>query len=46
MQRQKNLMWEGIGNEEIDKPSKDPDAAIAAAVASILAKFPPGTQTK
>jgi hypothetical protein len=41
-----NLIWEGIGNEEIDKPSKDPDAAIAAAVASILAKYPPGTAKK
>jgi hypothetical protein len=44
--KSKNLIWEGIGNEEIDKPLKDPDTAIPAAVASILAKYPPGAQAK
>lgn len=37
------LVWEGIGNAEIDKPLKDPDTEIAAAVTKILSKFPPGT---
>ena len=38
----KNLLWEGIGNKEIDKPAKDPDTAIPAAVSEIMAGFPPG----
>lgn len=42
----KNLLWEGIGNKEIDKPAKDPDAAISEAVGKILANFPPGASTK
>lgn len=42
----KNLLWEGIGNKEIDKPAKDPDAAIAEAVNKILANFPPGAVAK
>lgn len=37
-----NLIWEGIGNEEIDKPLKDPDTQIPAAIASIMKGFPPG----
>lgn len=36
------LIWEGVANKEIDKPSKDPDKDIATAVTSILAHFPPG----
>jgi hypothetical protein len=36
------LVWEGVGNKEIDSPSKDPDKDISSAVASIMAKFPPG----
>jgi hypothetical protein len=35
------MVWQGIGNKEIDKVSKDPDAAIKAAVNKILAGFPP-----
>jgi hypothetical protein len=35
------MVWQGIGNKEIDKVSKDPDAAIKAAVTKILASFPP-----
>jgi hypothetical protein len=42
----KQLIWEGIGNKEIDKPSSDPDKAISAAVKSIMAGFPPGAATK
>jgi hypothetical protein len=38
----KSLVWEGIGNKEIDEPLKDPDTEIGAAVAKILATFPPG----
>jgi hypothetical protein len=36
------IVWEGVGNKEIDKPSKDPESAIKQAVASIMASFPPG----
>lgn len=36
------MVWQGIGNKEIDKSPKDPDAAINEAVKAILAKFPPG----
>ena len=42
----KQLIWEGIGNKEIDKPSSDPDKAISAAVKSIMAGFPPGATAK
>lgn len=38
----KNLVWEGVGNKEIDGPVQDPDAAIQAAVTKIMASFPPG----
>jgi hypothetical protein len=38
----KNLVWEGVGNKEIDGPVQDPDAAIQAAVSKIMASFPPG----
>ncbi len=38
----KNLLWEGIGNQEIDSPSSDPDKTIPAAVQKIMASFPPG----
>jgi hypothetical protein len=37
------LLWEGIGNQDIDKPSSDPDKTIPAIVAKIMASFPPGT---
>jgi hypothetical protein len=42
----KNLLWEGIGNKEIDKPAKDLDAAVKDAVAKILAGYPPGAAKK
>ncbi len=35
------MVWQGVGNKEIDKASKDPDSAIKAAVTKILAAFPP-----
>jgi hypothetical protein len=40
------LIWQGIGNKEIDTPSKNPDAAIADAVFKILYGFPPKAATK
>jgi len=43
----KSLVWEGIGNQEIDKPMENPDQQIQGIVAKILAGFPPGkTATK
>jgi hypothetical protein len=42
----KNLVWQGTGNKEIDKPAKDLDAAISKAVTSIMAGFPPGATKK
>jgi len=36
------LVWEGVGNKQIDKPSKDLDKAISDAIASIMESFPPG----
>ena len=35
------MVWEGIGNKDIDKAPKNPDEAIRNAVASILAGYPP-----
>jgi hypothetical protein len=40
----KQLIWQGVGNKEIDKPTKDPDEKINAAVAKIMAAFPPGAK--
>jgi hypothetical protein len=31
-----------VGSADIDKAPKDPDAAISAGVAKIMANFPPG----
>ncbi|HRI19806.1 MAG TPA: DUF4136 domain-containing protein [Panacibacter sp.] len=42
----KQLIWQGTGNKEIDKPSKDPDAVITEAVTKILNGFPPGAAKK
>jgi hypothetical protein len=36
------LIWQGIGNKEIDSPSKNPDVDIANAIAKIMYSFPPG----
>ena len=41
----KQLVWQGVGNKEIDKPSKDPDAAINNAITKIMAGFPPGKKS-
>jgi len=35
------LVWEGIGNKQVNKPIKDPDKEIPAMVTSIMAGFPP-----
>lgn len=40
------LIWEGIGNQDIDSPSSDPEKAINTAVQKIMASFPPGMQAK
>ena len=40
------LVWEGVGNKEIDSPAKDPEKAINEAVATIMASFPPGSEKK
>lgn len=42
----KYLIWQGTGNREIDKGLKMPDTEIPAAVAKILADFPPGSKKK
>ena len=38
----KQLVWQGTGNKEIDAPLKDADTEIPAAVTKIMAGFPPG----
>jgi len=38
----KKLLWEGIGNQDIDQPSSNPEQAINTAVQKIMASFPPG----
>ena len=40
------MVWQGIGNKEIDKPSNDVEASIKTAIAAIMATFPPGVTTK
>jgi hypothetical protein len=42
----KKLIWQGTGNSEIDKPLKDPDTQIPAAVTKIMASFPGELSTK
>jgi Domain of unknown function (DUF4136) len=42
----KKLIWQGVGNKEIDAPIKDPDTKIPKAVASIMSTFPPGSAKK
>jgi hypothetical protein len=42
----KKLLWEGIGNQDIDAPSNNPEKAINSAVQSIMASFPPGAASK
>jgi hypothetical protein len=40
------LIWEGIGNQDINSPSSDPEKAINTTVQKIMASFPPGAQAK
>ncbi len=40
----KQLVWQGTGNKEIDKPSSDPDTTINEAVTKIMEGFPPGVK--
>jgi Domain of unknown function (DUF4136) len=40
------LLWEGIGNQDIDSPSSNPEQAITSAVTKIMASFPPGMAGK
>lgn len=40
------LIWQGIGNKEIDGPIKDPDTKIPKAVAMIMEGFPPNKAKK
>ncbi|ANE49212.1 DUF4136 domain-containing protein [Flavisolibacter tropicus] len=35
------LIWQGIGNKEIDGPIKDPDTKIPKAISMIMEGFPP-----
>ena len=42
----KQLIWEGIGNKEIDLPMKNADKVIPEAVKAILEKFPPEKTVK
>jgi hypothetical protein len=37
------LLWEGVGNRDIDSPSKNPEKTIPESVQKIMASFPPGT---
>jgi hypothetical protein len=40
----KQLVWQGVGNKEIDKPNKNPDKKISEAITKIMASFPPGAK--
>jgi hypothetical protein len=40
------LLWEGIGNQDIDAPSSNPDKTVPAIVQKIMASFPPGMGSK
>ncbi|MCU7552298.1 DUF4136 domain-containing protein [Chitinophagaceae bacterium LB-8] len=44
--RTNKLIWQGIGNKEIDKPIKNPDTKIPQAISIIMADFPPGKSKK
>jgi len=37
----RELIWEGVGNSEIDGPIKDPDTKIPKAINKIMATLPP-----
>jgi len=36
------LLWEGVGNQDIDAPSNDPEKQINTVVQKVMASFPPG----
>jgi hypothetical protein len=38
----KKLLWEGVGNQDIDQPLKNPDKTIPSDIQQIMASFPPG----
>ncbi len=40
------LLWEGIGNQDINSPSSDPDKTVPVIVQKIMASFPPGMTAK
>lgn len=40
------LIWQGVGNKEIDGPVKDPDTKIPKAITMIMEGFPPGKGKK
>jgi hypothetical protein len=40
------LIWQGTGNKEIDTGLKKPETEVPAAVAKILADFPPQPKQK
>lgn len=42
----KKLLWQGIGNKEIDNPIKNPDVEAPNIVNKIMASFPPGAAKK
>jgi hypothetical protein len=42
----KNLLWEGIGNKDLEDKIKDPDTTIPEVVAKIMYGFPPGSTAK
>jgi Domain of unknown function (DUF4136) len=42
----KKLLWEGIGNQDIDAPVKNPDKLINTSVQKIMVSFPPGMGKK
>jgi hypothetical protein len=42
----KTLVWEGIGNKDLDQAPKNPDENIPKAVAMILENYPPGATKK
>ena len=42
----KKLLWEGIGNQDIDAPSNNPDKTVPVIVQKIMASFPPGATAK
>ncbi|RPD39022.1 DUF4136 domain-containing protein [Chitinophaga barathri] len=36
----RHLVWQGVGNSQIDSPLKDPDTQIPKAIAKIMSSFP------